>query len=574
MKESVPAVVVNGITVPINGETNLLELIRKAGVDLPTLCYHEELSIYGGCRQCLVETEQGQIVAACSTPPQDAMRVRTHTERLQKIRRMALELTLANHDRSCTTCGKSGHCALQDLARNYGLDTVRFAERNVGQEKDLSASGLTYDPSKCILCGACVRVCHEVQGIGAIDLAHRGADMTVSTAFGQKLGETACVQCGQCASVCPTGALLVKSDVDKAWAALHDPEKMVVVQIAPAVRVAIGEAFGLAPGELSMGRLVRALRLLGADRVFDTVFAADLTIMEETSEFLARLQKGQGLPLFTSCCPGWVKFAEHYYPELLPHLSSCKSPQQMFGAVIKGFEASRLGKRPEDICVISIMPCTAKKFEAARPEFAPDGVPDVDIVLTTQEIARMIQESGIRFQDLTDDELDTPYGAATGAGTVFGATGGVSEAVLRAAHWLATGENLDQVDFTAVRGLEGVRSLSVDVQGREVRVAVTHTLSRARELIEAIKAGEVAYDIVEVMACPGGCVGGGGQPYETQSAKRYNRAKGLYQFDRNAPVRRSQENEAVTQLYKEWLGEPNSEVAHKYLHTTYTARRV
>lgn len=574
MNESVPAVVVNGVTVPIEGERNLLEVIRKAGVDLPTLCYYEELSIYGGCRQCLVETEQGQIIAACSTPPQDALRVRTHTARLQKIRRMALELTLANHDRSCTTCGKSGNCALQDLAQSYGLDTVRFSQRSVGQERDLSASGLTYDPSRCILCGACVRVCHEVQGIGAIDLAHRGTDMVVSTAFGQNLGETTCVQCGQCASVCPTGALLVKSDIDKAWDALYDPDKFVVVQIAPAVRVAIGEVFGMAPGEFSLGRLVRALRLLGADRVFDTVFAADLTIMEETTEFLQRLEKDEKLPLFTSCCSGWVKFAEHNYPELLPHLSSCKSPQQMFGAVIKGFEARRLGKRPDEICVISIMPCTAKKFEAARPEFAPDGVPDVDIVLTTQEIAQMIKESGIRFHDLTDDEVDTPYGVATGAGTVFGATGGVAEAVLRAAHWLATGQNLPEVDFTSVRGVEGVRSLSVDVQGREVRVAVTHTLGRARELIEAIKAGDVDYDIVEVMACPGGCVGGGGQPYERKTARRYARSKGLYESDRQAPLRRSQKNPAVADLYKQWLGAPGSEVAHKYLHTEYTVRTV
>lgn len=574
MRESAPAVIVNGVPVPLEGEKNLLEVVRKAGIDLPTLCYHEDLSVYGGCRQCVVETERGQIVAACSTPPQDGLRIRTHSPRLRKIRRMALELTLANHDRSCTTCGKSGNCALQDLARSYGLDNVRFPQRSADRQRDLSALGLTYDPGKCILCGACVRVCQEVQGVGAIDLAHRGAQMSVSTAFEQDLGLTECVQCGQCAAICPTGALLVKSDLDKAWTALHDPGKYVVVQIAPAVRVAIGEAFGMEPGELSMGRLVRALRLLGADRVFDTVFAADLTVMEETAEFLSRLEAGENLPLFTSCCPGWVKFVEHNYPELLPHLSSCKSPQQMFGAVIKGFEASRLGMGRDEICVISIMPCTAKKFEAARPEFATEGVPDVDIVLTTQEIAEMIRESGIRFQDLDEDDTDTPYGVATGAGTVFGATGGVAEAVLRAAHWVATGENLDTVDFTAVRGLEGVRTITVDVKGREVRVGVTHTLSQARRLIEAIKAGEAAYDIVEVMACPGGCVGGGGQPYAQRAAERYSRARGLYLSDRRAPLRRSQENPAVAALYRDWLGEPNSELAHRYLHTTYTVRTV
>lgn len=573
MNDQTHNIVVNGVSVPVEGEKNLLEVIRKAGVDLPTLCHHPELTVFGGCRQCVVESENGQILTACSSPATPGLKVKTHTPRVQRIRKMALELTLARHDRECTTCGKSGDCRLQELSTMYGIDRIRFGQTSVARIKDVSAAGITYEPSKCVLCGACVRTCNELQGIGAVDFAYRGANIAVSPAFGRGLGETECVQCGQCAAVCPTGALMVHSEIDRAWEALQDPEKFVVVQVAPAVRVAIGEAFGMSPGETSMGQIVTALRLLGADRVFDTVFAADLTVMEETTEFLGRLKAGERLPLFTSCCPGWVKFAEHRYPELLPHLSSCKSPQQMFGSVIKGYYARQLQRKPEDLFVISVMPCTAKKFEAARPEFETDGVRDVDLVLTTQELVRMIEESGIRFNELPEGELDAPFGNTTGAGLIFGATGGVAEAVLRAAHWFATGESLPAIEFEAVRGDDRVKMTQVDVAGTPVRVAVTHTLAQARELIEQIKAGEVEVDIVEVMACPGGCVGGGGQPFQTLTKSRYQRSTGLYQGDRALPVRRSQENPAVKQLYEQWLGEPNSELAHAALHTTYTNRQ-
>ncbi|NLY52846.1 MAG: 2Fe-2S iron-sulfur cluster binding domain-containing protein [Firmicutes bacterium] len=565
--------IVDGRPVELNGEKNILEVVRKAGVDLPTFCYHSELSVYGACRMCLVELSDGRIVAGCSTPPAPGMEVKTTTPRVQRIRKMALELLLANHDRDCTTCEKNGSCKLQDLAQRFGIRHIRFGQRDVKVDIDDSSPSLVRDPNKCILCGDCVRMCQEVQGIGVLDFAHRGSKMTVTPAFGKKMAEVDCVNCGQCAAVCPTGALVVKRQTDEVWQALQDPAKTVIAQIAPAVRVAVGETFGLPPGENTLGKLTTALRMMGFDKVFDTSFAADLTVMEEGTEFLARLREGGSIPQFTSCCPAWVKYAEQYYPEMLDNLSTCRSPQQMFGSLAKKFYAKELGINPEDLVVVSIMPCTAKKFEAQRPEFATDGAQDVDFVLTTQEIIQMIRESGLDYPNLESDSLDMPFGFSSGGGIIFGVTGGVSEAVLRAAHYLLLGKELEQVNFTDVRGMEGLREAEVELDGKTIRLAIVHGLQQAKQLLEAIKAGEAEYHLVEVMACPGGCVGGAGQPVGTNSDIRKARAQGIYTADKAQQLRKSYQNPLIQAVYEKWLGSPNGETAHAALHTTYNERR-
>ena len=564
---------IDGKSVEINGEKNILEVCRKAGIELPTFCYHSELSVYGACRMCLVELENGQIVAGCSTPPQAGQVVKTHTPRVQKIRRMALELLLANHDRDCTTCEKSGSCKLQDLAQRFGVREVRFGQRDIKVDIDDSSLALVRDPNKCILCGDCVRMCQEVQGIGVLDFAHRGAEMTVTPAFGKTMAEVDCVNCGQCAAVCPTGALVVKSQTAQVWQALHDEEKTVIIQVAPAVRVAVGEIFGLEPGQNTLGKLTAALRQMGFDKVFDTSFAADLTVMEEGTEFLQRLQKGEKLPQFTSCCPAWVKYTEQYHPEILENLSTCRSPQQMFGSLAKKYYAKELGIKPEDMVVVSLMPCTAKKFEAARPEFATDSVPDVDFVVTTQEIVQMIREAGLDYAHLEDDSLDMPFGFTSGGGILFGVTGGVSEAVLRAAHYLLLGHELDQVNFTEVRGMEGLRAAEIDVGGQKVKLAMVYGLANAKELLKQIQSGEAEYHLVEIMACPGGCIGGAGQPIGTNSDVRQARARGIYTADKAQQLRKSYQNPLIEAVYEKWLGTPNGEAAHKALHTTYGERR-
>jgi NADH-quinone oxidoreductase subunit G len=566
-------ITVNGRPVEINGEKNLLEVVRKAGIDLPTFCYHSELSAYGACRQCLVETAEGRILASCSTPPTPGMVINTHSPRVQKIRRIALELLLANHDRECTTCEKSGSCKLQDLAHRYKIDTVRFGHRDEKSPLDLSSPSIVRNPNRCILCGDCVRMCQEVQGIGVLDFAHRGSKVVVTPAFGKPLAEVDCVNCGQCVAVCPTGALTVKSENDRAWEAIYDQKKVVIAQIAPAVRVAVGEMFGMKPGEITLGKLAAALRLLGFDKVFDTSFTADLTVMEETTEFIGRLQSGERLPQFTSCCPGWVKYVEQYHPDLLPNLSSCRSPQQMFGSLAKRYYARDLNVAPEDLYVISLMPCTAKKFEAARPEFSQSGVRDVDLVLTTQEIGHMIKEAGINFAELEEESLDLPFGFTSGAGVIFGTTGGVAEAVLRAANYLITGEELPKINFEEIRGQTVQRTATVPVAGLEVRVAIVNTLGQAGELVRQIKAGEAEYDIVEVMACPGGCIGGAGQPASNTPEVRQKRSSGLYRADTAMQLRRSQENPLVTSVYQKWLGSAGSAEAHEALHTSYAERR-
>lgn len=566
-------VTIDGRSIAIEGERNLLELIRKAGIDLPTFCYHSELSVYGACRLCLVDVEGRGIQGACSTPCEAGMRVRTQTEEIRDIRRIAVELLLANHDQECPTCARSETCQLQSLARQLGIERVRFKATRPQFPIDRSSPALVRDPNKCVLCGDCVRACREIQGIGAIDFVHRGAKATVMPAFGKDLGQVECVHCGQCARVCPTGALAVRSEVEAVWRSLDDRGKVVVAQIAPAVRVALGEAFGLPAGEVTTGKIVAALRMMGFQKVYDTCFTADMTVIEEATEFMLRKQKDEKLPQFTSCCPAWVRYAQQYCPDLLPNLSSCRSPQQMLGAVARTMLPQELGIDREDLVVVSIMPCVAKKVEAGLPEFAVQGRRDVDHVLTTQELARMIREAGIRFNGLQPDSLDLPLGYKTGAGIIFGASGGVSEAVLRYAVEELSGAKLERVDFPEVRGEEGVRTASFRVDGTELKLAVVHGLRNAKEMVRAVRAGEADYDLIEVMACPGGCVGGAGQPVTRDPGVRGQRARGLYEADKTSQLHKPQDNHMVSRCYERCIGEVGGEEAHQLLHRHYESHR-
>jgi NADH-quinone oxidoreductase subunit G len=567
-----PTLTIDGKTVLIEGERNLLELVRKAEIDLPTFCYHSELSVYGACRLCLVQVEGRGIMGACSTPPEPGLKILTTTPEIREIRRIAVELLLANHDQQCPTCARSSNCQLQMLAQRLGIRKVRFKPVHAPVPIDESSPSLVRDPNKCVLCGDCVRMCSEIQGIGAIDFAHRGHDVCVTPAFGKQLGDVECVNCGQCASVCPTGALTPKPEVDEVWSLLADPEKTVVVQIAPAVRVGLGECFGLKPGEITTGQIAAALRRLGFDQIYDTSFAADLTVIEEGTEFLKRKQEGGKLPMFTSCCPGWVKYAEQYFPELLPHLSTCRSPQAMFGSLIKAMAPDQLKVDRKNVKVVAIMPCTAKKFEARRPELGADGDPDVDHVLTTQELAHMIQSAGLIFNSLETESFDMPFGFYTGAGVIFGNSGGVMEAVLRYAGEKLKGSKLDRIDFQEVRGESGLREASVTVDGTELKLAVVHGLRNARVVAEQVRAGKSHYDLIEVMACPGGCVGGAGQPVNQSRNVRALRTKGLYEADKMLQLHKSQDNVVVTECYAKFLGDIGGEKAHHLLHTTFQSR--
>ena len=566
-------VIVDGKPIAIEGEKNLLDLVRKSGVDLPTFCYVSELSVYGACRMCLVEDARGLLQPACSVQPADGMAIKTNTPRVQRSRRMMLELLLANHDRDCTTCPRNGNCKLQELATRFGVNKVRFGTRTEVIPLDETTPSLVRDPNKCILCGDCVRMCGEVQGIGAIDFAYRGASAQVLPAFGKGLGDVDCVLCGQCVAVCPTGSLTVKSETKKVWKALRDTKKKVFVQMAPAVRVAIGEEFGYAPGAITTGKAVAALRRLGFDQVYDTSWAADLTTMEETNEFVTRLLNRQKLPQFTSCCPAWVKTAEQYYPNKLEQLSTCKSPQQMFGALVKTHYAKEIGASPEEIFFVAVMPCTAKKFEAERPEFAKNGVRDVDAVISTQELAAMIKEAGIDFGNIEEEGFDTPFGFATGGGVIFGSTGGVATAAVRQAALQLDGKRITDVAYRPVEGQPGVKAAEVEVQGNKVRVAIVSGLANARRLIASLDAGEVEFDLVEVMACPNGCIGGGGQPWPNETTQRLERIKGIKSADVRQQVRVAQDNPIIIEAYRKWLGKPNGHAAHEALHTTYGARR-
>jgi len=571
-KVTQPTLTIDGKTVAIEGERNLLELVRKANIDLPTFCYHSELSVYGACRLCLVQIEGRGIQGACSTPPEPGLKIETTTPEIREIRRIAVELLLANHDQSCPTCSRSANCQLQSLALRLGVKKVRFKSVHQPAPLDESSTSLVRDPNKCVLCGDCVRMCSEIQGIGAIDFAHRGHEVSVQPAFGKMLADVECVNCGQCASVCPTGALTVKSEVDQVWDLLADPKKTVIVQIAPAVRVGLGECFGLKPGEITTGRIVAALKQLGFDQIYDTSFAADLTVIEEGSEFLERKTAGGTLPMFTSCCPGWVKYAEQYFPELLPNLSTCRSPQAMFGSLVKSVLPDQLGIGRKDIKVVAIMPCTAKKFEARRPEMGVDGDPDVDYVLTTQELAQMIKSAGIIFDSLQPESFDMPFGFYTGAGVIFGNSGGVTEAVLRYAAEKVTGKKLEAVEFEQVRGDSGLREATIDVNGTELKLAIVHGLRNARVVAEQVRAGKCNYDLIEVMACPGGCVGGAGQPVTTSISARAMRTKGLYHADKMLQLHKSQDNVFITECYAKFLGEIGGEKAHHLLHTSYQSR--
>ena len=573
MEQQNNTIMVNGRPVEIADEPNLLEVIRKAKIDLPTFCYHSELSTYGACRLCIVELEGKGIVASCSVEPQPGMKVRTHTAELREMRRTTLELLLANHPQACTTCAKNTQCKLQDLAHRFGIEDVVFDRPVKDRPLDDSNPALVRDPNKCVLCGDCVRYCAEVQNIGAIDFVNRGAQVTVSPAYYKPLGDVECVFCGQCAAVCPTGAITPKSDEAAVMEAVDDPETTVVAQMAPAVRVALGEEFGFEPGSSVTWKIVAALKALGFDQVYDTSFAADLTVIEEAGEFIERTQAGERLPQFTSCCPAWIKMAEQFYPDLLPNLSSCRSPQQMFGALARRTLPEQLNVKPNKLVVVSIMPCTAKKYEAAREEFEQDEKADVDYVLTTRELAGVIKSAGLRFPELEPESFDLPLGFKTGAGVIFGNSGGVSEAVVRYAHEKITGHRSPEVDVHAVRGEEGMREAEIKMGDKTVRMAIVHGLANAQRLAEQVRNGTCNYDFIEVMACPGGCIGGAGQPVSFDDEIRHKRRHGLYAVDKGLQVHHPQDNTYVTDCYRDAIGEIGGKEAHHLLHTKYKSRQ-
>ncbi|MGB9690650.1 MAG: [FeFe] hydrogenase, group A [Candidatus Sumerlaeaceae bacterium] len=565
--------IIDGREIPFGRERNLLEVCRKADIDIPTFCYHSHLSVYGACRLCLVEVEGLGIVTSCTTVPKPGMRVRTTSPEIREMRRVAVELLLASHDRDCPTCPKNAACKLQSLARRLGVREVRFKTTIAGLPLDKSSPALERNPNRCILCGDCVRVCREVQSVGALDFAFRGSRTVVTPALGRPLGSSECVHCGQCAAVCPTGAIVSRQEIEQVWQVLADPTKKVIAQIAPAVRVAAGEALGLPSGTVATGQIAAALRRLGFAQVYDTCFAADLTVIEEGTEFLQRKEQGGKLPMFTSCCPAWVKFAEQYFPSLLGHLSSCRSPQQMFGSLAKATLPTALGVEPQQLVCVSIMPCTAKKFEARRPEFTRNGRREVDYVLTTQELIAMIEAQGLDLASIRPEPMDLPFGQKSGAGIIFGTTGGVAEAVLRYVVSKTYATDLVRIEFQEVRGTEGIREAKIEIGGMPISIAVVHGLANARRIAEKVVAGESSYDLIEVMACPMGCVGGAGQPVSTRRNTIAKRAAALYDIDRCVEIHTAQQNPAVMECYRTVLEAPASPKAHELLHTHYLSRR-
>jgi NADP-reducing hydrogenase subunit HndD len=570
---------IDGIKVKVPQNTTVLKAARKVGIKIPTLCYLKGVNEIGACRMCVVEVKGAKTLqTSCILPVSEGMKVITNSKLVRESRKVTLELLLSNHNIECPTCIRNLNCELQKLSKELGIESIRYLGEKSKTQYDNFSPAIVRDTSKCILCNRCVSTCHDVQGVGAISPNYRGFDTVVAPFYDISLNEVPCVNCGQCIMVCPVGALKEKDDTEKVWSALANPKLHVVVQTAPAVRVSLGEEFGEKTGSIVTKKLPSALKRLGFDKVFDTNLSADLTIMEEGSEFLYRLQTGRKLPLITSCSPGWIKFCEHYYPEFLDNLSTCKSPQQMFGALIKTYYAEKAGIDPSNIYSVSIMPCTAKKYECQRPEMFSSGYQDVDAVLTIRELSRMLKEANIDFNTLPDDEYDEPLGISTGAAAIFGATGGVMEAALRTVYEIVTKKELKKIDFTQVRGIEGVKEATIDLNGTEVNVAVAHGLSNARKILDRVKSGEVNYHFVEIMCCPGGCVGGGGQPILSADERwekdyRESRGNAIYDVDRNMSLRKSHENPAVQSLYKEFLGEPLGEKSHKLLHTYYIERQ-
>ena len=554
---------IDGQSIEFTDEPNVLSVIRKAGIDIPTLCYHSELSIYGACRLCTVENDRGKTFASCSEKPKDGMVIYTNTPRLMRYRKLILELLLAAHCRDCTTCIKSGECHLQELAHRMGVHEIRFENVREQQPIDTSSHAIIRDPNKCILCGDCVRMCDNVQNINAIDFAYRGTDAQVMPAFNKKIAETDCVGCGQCRVVCPTGAISIHTNIDVVWEALADKNTKVIAQIAPAVRVAIGDHFGYAKGENVMGKLVGVLHRLGFDEVYDTSYGADLTVVEESKEFIERFTSGQKMPLFTSCCPAWVKYCETKYPEFVPNLSTCRSPQQMFGAVVREYYKDPEKNEGKKIVSVSIMPCTAKKEEILRPESFTNGKQDVDYVLTTTEVVRMIRKSGIVFDKVEIEAADVPFGIGSGSGVIFGVTGGVTEAVLRRLQQGHSRVDMEAIKKSGVRGDEGIKTLTYDYNGREIRAAVVNGLANADKLLQQIKNHEVEYDFVEVMACRRGCIMGGGQPVNAGPRTRKARMKGLYDTDVNTQIKKSNENPMILSLYDSLLKGKEHELLHR-----------
>ena len=565
-------ITINGKECWANAGETVLKVAEREGVKIPTLCYLKGLSPTGSCRMCVVSVEgQRGLAPSCAFPVFDGMKVETNSPEVRRARKTIIELLIANHPPECLTCVRNGNCELQSLAAEYGVRSMRYQGERRHAKLDVASVSIERDPEKCILCGRCVRVCNEIQGVGAIDIANRGFNSIVMPAFDNSLNTAACVYCGQCIVNCPVGALREKSNEKITWEAINSPDKVVVAQIAPAVRVALGEEFGMEPGSVVTGKAVAALRRMGIDYVFDTNFSADLTIIEEANELLHRLKNGGKTPMLTSCSPGWIKYVEHFYPDLLENLSSCKSPHEMQGAMIKSYWAQKMQIDPAKVFVVSVMPCTAKKYEAQRPELG-EHYQDVDAVITTREMANMIRTAGLDFAKLPDEHFDDPLGESTGAAVIFGATGGVMEAALRTAYFTMTGKEMADIDFRPVRGLDGVKEAEVAINGTTVKVAAVSALRNIKPILDDIRAGKSDYQFIEVMACPGGCINGGGQPLPSDPEKTEKRMAAIYKIDRQLAKRCSHHNESVQKLYKEFLGEPNGHIAHELLHTHYVNR--